>query len=253
MLPPTAAQTLHPCPQDGPEHKLRVACSSCNLRELCLPVGLSRPDLERLDSLVAARRSVPRGGVLFRSGEPFQALYAVRTGFFKTRVSAEDGQDQVTSFQMAGELLGLDGISSDKHACDAVALEDSQVCVIPFHQLQELSREFTALQQQFHKIMSREIVRDQGVMLLLGSMRAEERLAAFLLNLTQRLQARGFSSSALILRMTREEIGSYLGLKLETISRTFSKFQEEGLLEVRQRHIRLLDPAGLQQLLNGPV
>lgn len=242
----------HRGPQAGPEHKLRVACSSCNLRELCLPVGLSRPDLERLDRLVAARRSVPRGGVLFRAGEPFQALYAVRTGFFKTRVSAEDGRDQVTGFQMAGELLGLDGISSDKHACDAVALEDSQVCVIPFQLLQELSREFTALQQQFHKIMSREIVRDQGVMLLLGSMRAEERLAAFLLNLTQRLQARGFSSSALILRMTREEIGSYLGLKLETISRTFSKFQEEGLLEVRQRHIRLLDPAGLQQLLNGP-
>jgi CRP/FNR family transcriptional regulator len=123
--------------------------------------------------------------------------------------------------------------------------------VIPFEQLEELSREFTDLQRQLHKIMSREIVRDHGVMLLLGSMRAEERLAAFLLNLTQRLQARGFSPSALVLRMTREEIGSYLGLKLETVSRTFSKFQEDGLLEVKQRQIRILNQAGLHQLVNG--
>ncbi len=229
----------------------KVACSSCNLRELCLPVGLSAPDLEQLDTLVSTRRTVPRGETLFRSGDTFQSLYAVRTGFFKTCVSAEDGRDQVTGFQMAGELLGLDGISNDRHSCDAVALEDSQVCVIPYSQLEELSRDFTELQHQFHKIMSREIVRDHGVMLLLGSMRAEERLAAFLLNLTQRLQARGFSASSLILRMTREEIGSYLGLKLETVSRTFSKFQDEGLLEVKQRAITIVDPAGLKRLVNS--
>ena len=229
----------------------KVACSSCNLRELCLPVSLSRPDLERLDSLVSVRRTVARGGALFRAGEPFQSLYAVRTGFFKTCVSSEDGRDQVTGFQMAGELLGLDGIGTDHHTCDALALEDSQVCVIPYGQLEELSREFTDLQHQFHKIMSREIVRDHGVMLLLGSMRAEERLAAFLLNLTQRLRARGFSGSSLVLRMTREEIGSYLGLKLETVSRTFSRFQEEGLLDVKQRQIEVLDSAGLQRLVNS--
>ena len=229
----------------------KVACSSCNLRELCLPVGLSQPDLERLDGLVATRRTVARGDTLFRSGDAFQSLFAVRTGFFKTCVSAEDGRDQVTGFQMAGELLGLDGISNDRHSCDAVALEDSQVCVIPYEQLEDLSREFTDLQHQFHKIMSREIVRDHGVMLLLGSMRAEERLAAFLLNLTQRLRARGFSASSLVLRMTREEIGSYLGLKLETVSRTFSKFQDDGLLEVKQRQIRIVDLAGLQKLVNA--
>ena len=163
---------------------IKTACSNCNLRELCLPVGLTDPDLERLDELVAKRRSVTRGDALFRTGDAFQSLYAVRTGFFKTCVSSEDGRDQVTGFQMAGELLGLDGISHDRHNCDAIALEDSQVCVIPFGQLEELSRDFTPLQHQFHKIMSREIVRDHGMMLLLGSMRAEERLAAFLLNLT---------------------------------------------------------------------
>ena len=230
---------------------LKVACSSCNLRELCLPVGFSEQELERLDTMVATRRAVRRGDTLFRTGDPFEAVYAVRTGFFKTRVSSEDGRDQVTGFQMAGELLGLDGISTDHHSCDAVALEDSQVCVIPYGQLEHLSREFTDLQRQFHKIMSREIVRDHGVMLLLGSMRAEERLAAFLLNLTQRLQARGFSASALVLRMTREEIGSFLGLKLETVSRAFSKFQDEGILEVRQRQIRILDQDALARLVNG--
>lgn len=230
---------------------LKVACSSCNLRELCLPVGFTERELKRLDTLVETRRTVRHGDTLFRSGDPFTALYAVRTGFFKTRVSSEDGRDQVTGFQMAGELLGLDGISADRHTCDAVALEDSQVCVIAYDRLEDLSREFTDLQRQFHKIMSREIVRDHGVMLLLGSMRAEERLAAFLLNLTQRLQARGFSASALVLRMTREEIGSFLGLKLETVSRAFSKFQDDAVLEVKQRHVRVLDPAALRRLVDG--
>lgn len=229
----------------------KVACSSCNLRELCLPVGISNDQLSRLDDIVATRRTVGRGEALFRAGEAFSSLYAVRTGFFKTCVSSEDGRDQVTGFQMAGELIGLDGIGTDRHTCDAVALEDSQVCVIPYHQLEDLSRELSDLQRHFHKIMSREIVRDHGVMLLLGSMRAEERLAAFLLNLTQRLRTRGFSSSSLILRMTREEIGSYLGLKLETVSRAFSRFQEDGVLSVKQRQIEVLDPDALQKLVNG--
>jgi CRP/FNR family transcriptional regulator len=230
---------------------LKVACSSCNLRELCLPVGFSPQELQRLDALVATRRSVHRGDTLFRCGDRFDAVYAVRTGFFKTRVSSEDGRDQVTGFHMAGELIGLDGIGTDLHTCDAVALEDSQVCVIPYGQLESLSREFTDLQRQFHKVMSREIVRDHGVMLLLGSMRAEERLAAFLLNLTQRLKARGFSPTALVLRMTREEIGTYLGLKLETVSRCFSRFQDEGLLEVKHRNVRILDQEALEKLVNG--
>ena len=240
-------------PAASPIHvaTLNVACSSCNLRELCLPVGFTEPDMERLDTLVATRRPVRRGHTLFRTGDPFEAVYAVRTGFFKTRVSSPDGRDQVTGFQMAGELLGLDGIGTDRHSCDAVALEDSQVCVIPFDQLEEMSRQFADLQRQFHKIMSREIVRDHGVMLLLGSMRAEERLAAFLLNLTQRLKARGFSPSSLVLRMTREEIGTYLGLKLETVSRCFSKFQEDGVLQVKQRQICILDADALQKMVNG--
>ncbi len=230
---------------------IKVACSNCNLRELCMPLGLNESEMERVDEVVATRRKVARGDNLFRNGDKFNALYAIRTGFFKTRISAEDGRDQVTGFQMAGEIIGLDGIVSDHHTCDAVALEDAEVCVMPFDRIEELSREITSLQRHVHKIMSREIVRENGVMLLLGSMRAEERLAAFLLNLVQRLHARGFSQSELVLRMTREEIGSYLGLKLETVSRTFSKFVEDGIVEVKQRHVRILNPDGLKLIVNA--
>jgi CRP/FNR family transcriptional regulator len=144
----------------------------------------------------------------------------------------------------------LDGIGTDRHTCNALALEDGEVCVIPFARLEELSREVRNLQHQFHKVMSREIVRDQGIMMLLGTMRAEERLAAFLINLSQRFVARGYSPSEFHLRMTREEIGSYLGLKLETVSRIFSRFQEQGLVSVQQKHIRILDTAGLKKTLS---
>jgi CRP/FNR family transcriptional regulator len=229
---------------------IKTACSNCNLRELCLPLGLSEEELERLDDLVSVRRRVKRGEHLYRSGSQFDAIYAIRSGFFKTDVLIEDGREQVTGFQMAGELLGLDGISTEHHTCNAVALEDSEVCSIPFSRLEGLSREIHTLQHHFHKVMSREIVRDHGVMMLLGTMRAEERLAAFLLNLSQRFTARGFSPAEFYLRMTREEIGSYLGLKLETVSRAFSRFQEVGYIAVQQKHIRILDVAGLKLLMS---
>ena len=229
---------------------MKVACSNCNLRELCMPLGLTPFELERIDDVVASRRKLKRGDTLFRHGEKFTSLFAIRTGFFKTCVASEDGRDQVTGFQMAGEIIGLDGIVNDHHSCDAVALEDAEVCVMPFDRIEELSREVNALQRHVHKIMSREIVRENSVMLLLGSMRAEERVAAFLLNLVQRLHARGFSQSELILRMTREEIGSYLGLKLETVSRTFSKFSDDGIVEVKQRHVRIVNSDALKDIVN---
>jgi CRP/FNR family transcriptional regulator len=231
-------------------HQLKTVCSSCSLRELCLPMGLSHEEIEHLDSLVYTRKRVKRGENLYGAGDNFNSLYAVRSGFFKTNVILEDGRDQVTGFHMPGEILGLDGIGTDRHTCNALALEDGEVCVIPFARLEELSREVRNLQHQFHKVMSREIVRDQGIMMLLGTMRAEERLAAFLINLSQRFVARGYSPSEFHLRMTREEIGSYLGLKLETVSRIFSRFQEQGLVSVQQKHIRILDTDGLKRLLN---
>ena len=153
---------------------------------------------------------------------------------------------------MPGELIGLDGFGSHAHEVDAVALEDSLVCVIRHHELESLAREISSFQQQVHRVMSREIVRNQGVMLMLGSMHADERVAAFILNLIHRQRARGYSPSAIVLRMSREEIGSYLGLKLkETVSRTFSKFQANGLLFVRHRQIQVTDPVGLKELVDG--
>ena len=231
-------------------HSIKVACSNCNMRDLCMPIGLSAEELTRVDELVTRRPIIKRGTTLFRNGEKFTSLYAIRTGFFKTSVTTEDGRDQVTGFQMAGEIMGLDGIVNDHHTCDAIAIEDAEVCVLPFERIEEISREVKALQHHVHKIMSREIVREHGVMLLLGNMRAEERLAAFLLNLVQRLHARGFSQSDLVLRMTREEIGSYLGLTLETVSRTFSKFADDGLIAVNQRHIQIQNADELKRMVN---
>ena len=241
---------IHPLKEEVTLEVIKTACSNCNLRELCLPYGLSEEELDKLDDLVSTRRRVKRGEHLYRAGAAFDAIYAIRSGFFKTDVLLEDGRDQVTGFQMAGELLGLDGISTEHHTCNAIALEDSEICAIPFPHLESLSRDIPTLQHHFHKVMSREIVRDHGVMMLLGTMRAEERLAAFLLNLSQRFTARGFSHAEFYLRMTREEIGSYLGLKLETVSRAFSRFQDEGHIAVQQKHIRILNVNGLKALMN---
>ncbi|MDZ5459839.1 helix-turn-helix domain-containing protein [Azohydromonas lata] len=238
----------HPLPLSRQEPPPRVACSGCHLRSLCLPQGLHATAAAWLDGMVSAQLAVPRGQALLRAGAPLESLYAVRTGFFKTRVTAQDGREQVAGFQMAGDLLGLAGIASGRHTVDAVALEDSQVCVIPFGRQLGVGADVQALQQQLLRIMSRLIVHDHGVMLLLGSLGVRERLAAFLIRLTQRLQALGYSASALVLRMTREDMGSYLGMKEETVSRAFTWLQAQGLLEVRQREIRILDPQGLQQV-----
>ena len=228
---------------------LKLACSRCNLRELCLPISLSEDDTDRLDNLIGGGRKLKRGQHLYRAGDPFEFLFAVKRGFFKTNVLTEDGRDQVTGFQMAGEILGMDGISIEVHSCNAVALEDSEVCPIPFTELENLSREIRSLQHHLHKVMSREIVRDHSVMMLIGTMRTEERMAIFLLDLSKRFAARGFSPNEFHLRMTRAEIGSYLGLKLETVSRAFSRFQDEGLIFVQQKHLRILDLPQLKLLL----
>ncbi len=229
---------------------LKQACSSCSLRELCLPIGLEASDMDRLDRLVTRRKHMQRGEHVFRVGAPFQFLFAIRTGFFKTYELQEDGQEHITGFHMAGEIIGMDAISTDHNTCNAVALEDSELCEIPFPQLEGLCREIPALQHQFHKLMSREIIRDHGIMMLLGGMRAEERLAAFLLNLSQRYAARGYSATEFHLRMTRAEIGHYLGMKLETVSRTLTKFQEQGLLTVNNKHVELQDLVRLHQVMN---
>jgi CRP/FNR family transcriptional regulator len=229
-------------------HELKAHCGGCSMRELCLPIGLDHDAMTQLDAAVTTRTRVKKGTALYRVGEPFTALYAIRIGSCKTTVLAEDGREQIAGYHMLGDVIGLDGIADDRHGCEAVALEDTEVCVLPFDRLEDLARAVESLQRNLHRFLSREIVRDQNVMLLLGSMRAEERVAVFLLNLSDRYRHRGYSPTEFVLRMTREEIGSYLGLKLETISRLLSRLQEEGLLQVQGRTVKLLDLPALRQL-----
>ena len=240
------AQACDPAP-------LRTLCSNCHLRDICLPCGMGGPDVERLDGLLFGRRRIRAGETLYRAEDRFQFIYAVRSGTFKSSLTLADGREQVSGFHMAGELMGLDGVANGRHASASTALEDAEVCSIPYAHLTELAAGSADMQRVMARLMSREIVREHSLMMLLGSMNAEERLAAFLINLSQRLKARGYSPSEFHLRMSRAEIGSYLGMKLETVSRTFSAFQQQRLLEVDKRHIRILDLEGLERTVHAQV
>lgn len=233
------------------DQHLKAVCSSCSVLELCLPLGLTGVEIERLDTLIMQRLKVKKGAALYRAADPLRSLYAVRIGSFKTSVLSIDGREQVTGFQIPGEMLGLDAISTDLHACDAVALEDSEVCPIPFAHLEQLARELPSLQHNLNKILSREIVRDHDMLMVLGNMNSDERLAAFLLNMSQRLNSRGYSSRSFVLKMRREEIGSYLGLRLETICRGIAHLRDQGLVEITGRDVNIMDLDGLKQLIVG--
>ncbi|MBS0336006.1 MAG: helix-turn-helix domain-containing protein [Proteobacteria bacterium] len=227
----------------------RQACADCALFEGCLPMGLASGQLRRLGELIMPAHRVPRGGYVFRAGGDTNTLAVVRRGTLKSAVLDEQGREQVVGFHLTGELLGLDGIAAGKYCRDVVALEDSEVCRIPYPELQKLSNDIPAVANYIQTTMSREISRAYGVMLLLGSMRAEMRLAFFLLDLSRRVLARGYSPTRLSLPMTRKEIGGYLGLKLESVSRLFSTFQRDGLIEVRGKAVNLVELGRLQEIV----
>ena len=239
--------------QAPPTSSLNTTCSTCHLREVCLPCGLAIIDVDRLDTLMFTRRRIPAGQTLFREGDNFHFIYAVRSGTLKSSLTLADGREQVSGFHIAGEVVGLDGVALGKHASAAVALEDTEVCAIPYTHLTDLAATTSSMQHVVSRLMSREILREHSLMVLLGSMNAEERLAAFLLNLSQRYAARGYSATEFHLRMSRAEIGSYLGMKLETVSRTFSAFQQQRLLDVDKRHVRILDIEALRQRVESPA
>jgi len=232
---------------------LATLCSTCHLRDLCLPCGLTGTETESLDRLMFGRRKVAAGQTLYRPGDKFKFIYAVRSGTFKSSLTLAGGREQVSGFHMAGELMGLDGLANGVHASTAIALEDTEVCAIQYAHLSELAGRSGNMQMVLARLMSREIVREHSLMVLLGSMNAEERLAAFLLNLSQRLKARGYSPNEFHLRMSRAEIGSYLGMKLETVSRTFSALQQQGLLEVDKKHVRITNVEGLTRAIEACV
>ena len=245
MRPSQSVSTSNAYRGMRPAACVSTSCSDCPLRNLCLPTGMSPEDARLLDEVVFSRRRLRRGEHLYRAGEPFKAVYAFRSGFFKAYVDVPDGQSQVIDFPMAGEVVGLDGIETDAYRLNVVTLDDGEACVIPYAHFEQVAMRVPALQRQLHKLMSREIVREQELMTLLGGMRAEARVATFLLALSKKFAARGYSAAQFRLRMTREEIGSYLGLKLETVSRVLSRFQEAGLISAQLRSIGIVDPAKL--------
>jgi len=226
-----------------------VRCSTCMLSDLCLPLGLTRTEVQQLDDLIKERIHLPKGAALYTLGDRDNAIYALRFGSIKTQVEDMDGQVQITGFLLPGEILGMSSLVGDRQTSHAIALEDSEVCVMRLQDLDHLSQQLPALQQQFRRLMVQEINRSHRLIVALGSLRAERRLAAFLLNLSQRLAALGYSASEFVLRMSREEIGNHLGLTLETVSRMFTRFAKEGLIRIQKhREIHLLDLPALQTL-----
>ncbi len=227
---------------------LRRGCASCSLGELCLPASVSRSDLERLDRVVAERRPLPRGGMLFRAGDRLRALYVAREGAFKTYTYDEDGALQVLGFHLPGELMGLDALAFDRHRCSAEALQASRVCEIPVGELERIAREIPGVQAQLMRILARGAVHDQEHVEMMGRRQAIARIAAFLASLARRYGALGFSPRRILLPMSRSDIANYLGLVIETVSRAFARLQAESVIAVERRRVEILDPERLEAL-----
>lgn len=225
-----------------------LRCSGCILNDICLPVGMSQHDIPLMDNFVKERVRIPKGLSLFELGDRAQAIYGLRSGALKTQLQDANGQVQITGFVMPGEVIGMDGMVDGTHTSHAIALEDSEVCVISLDDIDRVSPQLPVLQQQFRRLMSMEINRSHQMVMTLGTLRSEQRVAAFLLNISQRLAALGYSSYDFILRMSREEIGNHLGLTLETVSRLFSRFARENLIRIKQREVTILNMDALREL-----
>ncbi len=230
---------------------IRQACMDCNLLELCLPVSLESDDVERLDDIVQRRRPLARGERLYRAEDPFESIFTVRSGALKTMTVTECGEEQVTGFYLPGDIVGLDAINLGRHPCDAVALETTSVCEIPFSQLERLATKIPGLQRQLLRIMSKGIFEEQVMLQAVSKRTAEERLAIFLLNVAARFEQRGLSATRFQLPMSRSDMSNYLGLAPETMSRLFKRFQEQGLVATKGREVMLLDLDALQDLSHG--
>lgn len=218
-----------------------IACQECSLYRLCLPLGLHSNDLAKLDTIIKRSQSYSRGQALFTRETPFKSIYVVRSGCFKTTVVATDGREQVTGFYFPGEFIGMDAIYEQSYQSSAKALESSSVCELPFERLQEFSSTIPQLQSQILNRLSRELSGDKNLMFLLGKKTAEEKLATFLLSMSRRFQERGFSAKDFQLSMSRGDIANHLGLAVETVSRLFTRFQEDGLISTQNKAISLQD------------
>lgn len=244
QIPRTHLRALQPV-----THK--ASCDYCRHNAVCVPEGLDAGERDEFLGLVFQHKRLAIGERLYRAGDTFSHLYYVKTGALKSVMMLHDGRDQITGFNLSGDTLGIDAIGSSAHPSEAVALEESWICAIPYTNLMQLSRRAEPVQDYVQRLLSRELVRDQGVMMLLGRMQADERVASFLLNLAQRYKARGLSQYEFTLPMVRGDIGNYLGLTLETVSRCLSRLKKSGLIEVDNRLLHIIDHAALQQVIGA--
>lgn len=228
-------------------------CKDCSLASLCLPLSLNLEDMDALDEIVKRGRPLKKGEFLFRQGDSFGSVFAVRSGALKTFTLSDSGEEQITGFHLPSELIGLSGMDTEVYPVSALALETTSVCEIPFERLDDLTAQLPQLRRQLMRIMSREIRDDQQMMLLLSKKTADERIATFLVNLSARFRARGFSSQQFRLAMSRNEIGNYLGLAVETVSRVFTRFQQNKLLEAEGKEVHIIDPIELCALAGGNI
>lgn len=226
-------------------NKFKTSCETCNLAELCLPRGLNKQELVQLEKMIRQTRPLQKGEYLFRSGDPLSSLYAVRSGSIKLFTNSNDGEEQIIGFYLPGEIVGLDGFDNDVHSCGAIALETSSLCNFPYKQLTDICKKIPALQDQMFRLMGREISDENKLLLTISKKSAEERIATFLISLSMRFRTLGFSAEEFKLSMSRQEIGNYLGLTIETVSRIFSRFQKSNYISIDKKHIRITDRAGL--------
>jgi CRP/FNR family transcriptional regulator len=225
--------------QRPPQPAAAPQCLACSARGRCLPAGMADKDARCLESMTIARRRVRKGQSVYRQRERFLFLYAVRFGSFKSSLMLHDGHDQVTGFHLPGDVMGFDATVSGRHPTTATALEDAEVCVLPYGQLTDACGEGRALRMQVLRMAGTELLRDQRLLALIAHTHSEQRVAAFLVGLSERMRERGFSPSDFLLRMTRSDIGSYLGTTLETVSRSMSAFARRGFITVRRREVHL--------------
>ncbi|HEY9044157.1 MAG TPA: fumarate/nitrate reduction transcriptional regulator Fnr [Rheinheimera sp.] len=225
-----------------------INCQDCGFSQLCLPFSLNDSELNRLDDIIQRKKPLHKADMLFEAGQPQRCLYAIRTGSFKTFTLTEQGEQQITGFHLPGDIVGFDALSNQLHPSYAEALETAMVCEIPLPNLETLLDQLPRLRQQMMRLMSEDIQADQQMMLLLNRKTAEQKLATFLSQLAQRYASRGFSASEFRLTMTRSDIGNYLGLTVETISRLLSKLDKEQLIQVNGKLISINDKTALSKL-----
>lgn len=230
--------------------RLRTTCVDCSLSELCLPRGMEQGDVEALARIVEQPSTIERGETLYRSGESFRALFVVKVGAVKY-VASEDGfPEQILAFGLPGELSGMEGLYSGRYHCTAVALTSTRFCVLPFDRIEALASRLSGLRHQLFNFASKEISQERDLLLMLNNRSAEERLATFLYTLGQRFSQRGFSATEFNMVMSRAEIANYLGLAVETVSRTFSRFKDAGYIEVDGRYVHLLQPDEIRAMVH---